>query len=202
MKPTTEQSAILDFIATSDENLMIRARAGCGKSSTLKLIDATLRGTALVICFNKSIADEARKSGEFRSTKTIKTMNSIGHTIWADYCHRRLVLDTKKTFTLYKEIVDNADRSERNHLWNLWDQVRAAVDMARSLGYIPASHARASRSIATWHEVERRLDETPLAEVHSLVDEVLIRSISLGFSGTIDFADQCYLPALFRFMKR
>ena len=94
MKPTTEQSNILDFIATEKSNLMIRARAGCGKSSTLKLIDqaATTAQPYLVICFSKSIADEARQSGEFRTSTTIKTMNAIGHGIWAEYCNKKLKL--------------------------------------------------------------------------------------------------------------
>ena len=197
MKPTTEQSAILDFIASSDANLMIRARAGCGKSSTLKLIDATLRGTALVICFNKSIADEARKSGEFRSTTTIKTMNSIGHRIWADYSHRKLNLAKTKILDIFKAIVDDADRSERSHLWTLWDAVRNAVDMARSVGYIPDGHARVSRRLIDWRGLERFLDETPVSEIKGLADRVLNTSIAQAIDGIIDFNDQCYMPALF-----
>ena len=36
--PTHEQSAILDAVAGSSANLMIRAHAGCGKTSTLQMI--------------------------------------------------------------------------------------------------------------------------------------------------------------------
>lgn len=194
---TSEQSAILDFIQSSHDNLMIRARAGCGKSFTLKLIDRVLRGPALVICFNKSIADEAKESKEFRSTTVIKTMNSLGHGIWADYCKRKLSLDFQKTLNIYRQIVDDADKSERQHLWAIYDQVRNGVEMAKALGYIPDSHARASRRLCDWRGLEPHLDETPIAEIKGLVDRVLTRSIGLALDGTIDFNDQCYMPALF-----
>jgi DNA helicase-2/ATP-dependent DNA helicase PcrA len=197
MTPTPEQSAILDFVATSKSNLMIRARAGCGKSSTLKLIDATLRTPTLVICFNKSIAEEAKASLDFRSTTSIKTMNSIGHGIWSTYLQRKLALDFQKPLTIYRTFIDEAPRAERSHLWALYDSVRNGVDMARSIGYIPAKHAKAKSSLADWHAVERRMDETPLAEVHALVDRVLTESIHLAYEGTIDFNDQVYMPALF-----
>jgi superfamily I DNA/RNA helicase len=201
MKPTHEQSAILDFVAASRTNLMVRARAGCGKSSTLKLIDTALSGTALVICFNKSIADEAKKDQKagqgFRSTTTIKTMNSIGHSIWADYSHKRLALSKTKILDIYRNLVDEADRADRSHLWSIWDNVRNAVDMARSLGYIPDGHARVARRLIDWRSLERYLDETPVDEVKAIADKVLTISISQALDGTIDFNDQCYMPALF-----
>ena len=197
MNPTPEQSAILDFISSSRSPLMIRARAGCGKTSTLKLIDASLRTPTLVICFNKSIAEEAKASKAFRDTTSIRTMNSIGHAIWAAYCQKKLALDFNKPLTIYRTFIDEAPRAERSHLWSLYDAVRNGVDMARAIGYIPAKHAKAKASLADWHAVERRMDETPLAEVHALVDRVLIESIRLAYEGTIDFNDQVYMPALF-----
>ena len=39
--------------------------------------------------------------------------------------------------------------------------------MARAIGYIPPTHALARKAIATWSDVERRLDETPLPEVQA-----------------------------------
>lgn len=199
MKPTTEQTAILDFIKSSKSNLMIRARAGCGKSSTLKLIDAILPTSSptLMICFNKSIADEAKASEAFRPSTTIKTMNSIGSGIWSGYLKKRPTLNKNKILEIYRAIVDDADRTERAHLWTLWDAVKSAVDMSRALGYIPKTHAKASKSLCSFHQVEIRLDETPTAEIHGLVDRCLNESIRLAYEGIIDFNDQVYMPALF-----
>jgi hypothetical protein len=196
---TPEQSAILDFYASSDRNFMIRARAGCGKSATLKLIDQATKSSVptLMICFNKSIATEAKDSAEFRSTTSIRTMNSIGHGIWADACGTKLKLDPQKILTIYRAIANDADRFERSHLWTLYDAVRNGVDMARSIGYIPPKHAKAKHSLCAFHDVARRMDETPAAEVHGLVDRILTESIRLAYSGVIDFNDQVYMPALF-----
>lgn len=199
MKPTAEQSNILDFIATEKSNLMIRARAGCGKSATLKLIDqaATTAQPYLVICFNKSIADEARQSGEFRTSTTIKTMNAIGHGIWAEYCNKKLKLSKSKIHEIFKSIVDEASRDERTNLWSVYNNVTEAVNMARALGYIPDAHAKASARLIDFPTLERYLDETVSAEVKGIVDKILTKSISLAYDGTIDFNDQCYMPALF-----
>jgi len=198
-KLTVEQEAILTAYRETDKNLMLRARAGCGKSATLKLIDRATKSSvpALMICFNKSIATEAKDSNEFRSTTSIRTMNSIGHGIWADACGTKLKLDPQKILTIYRAIANDADRSERSHLWTLYDAVRNGVDMARSIGYIPSKHAKASKSLCAFHDVARRMDETPAAEVHGLVDRVLIESIRLAYEGVIDFNDQVYMPALF-----
>ncbi len=63
MTPTPEQSAILSAVRDSRSNLMIRARAGCGKTSTLELIDhAETKLPYLLICFNKTIALEAQEN--------------------------------------------------------------------------------------------------------------------------------------------
>ena len=37
--PTHEQQNILDAVKTTKQNIMIRARAGCGKTTMLELID-------------------------------------------------------------------------------------------------------------------------------------------------------------------
>ena len=113
MKPTPEQESILDAVRTSKSNLMIRARAGCGKTSTLQLIDAATPTNLanLLICFNKSIAEDAKK--KMRSSTTVKTFNSIGHQLWAEHCKKKLSLDTQKILGIYRNIVDEADKSER-----------------------------------------------------------------------------------------
>lgn len=195
MTPTDEQQSILEATKTTKSNLMIRARAGCGKTSTLELIDRALPGPNLLICFNKAIATEATK--RMRTTTTVRTFNSIGHKIWADFSQKRLSLDKQKILNIYRAIVDDADKHERTELWRLWDSVKSAVDLGRSVGYIPEGHAKASKRLIDFRGLERLLDETPSADVHGLVDKVLIESIRLGYAGTIDFNDQVYLPALF-----
>jgi DNA helicase-2/ATP-dependent DNA helicase PcrA len=194
--PTPEQSAILSAVRDSTSNIMIRARAGCGKTSTLELIDrAETKLPYLLICFNKTIAAEAKL--RMRPSTTVKTFNGLGHSIWGDFCGKKLKLNPQKILQIYREIVDDADKSERKHLWSLYDAVKSAVDMARSLGYIPDNHAKASKRLVGFNTVERHLDETLLAEARGLVDKILVESIRLAYDGSIDFNDQVYMPALF-----
>lgn len=55
---TTEQQAALDLFSTG-EDLVIQARAGAGKTSTLKLLAASTGARGQYLAFNKSIATEA-----------------------------------------------------------------------------------------------------------------------------------------------
>lgn len=196
MNPTIEQSNILEYARISPGNLMIRAYAGTGKTSTLAMIDEAMPpGPHLLICFNKLVAEAARK--RMRSTTKVATFNSIGHSIWASTCGRKINLEPKKIGTLFRDMIDNAHPSERTFLWSIYDQVTSAVEFARALGYVPPTHAMAKKSLASWTDVSRMLDEVPDPEVHAIVDKLLTLSIHLAFQGTIDFSDQVYMPALF-----
>ena len=57
--PTTEQSAILDAASLND-SLLVEARAGSGKTTTLIQLLPRLRGSTCLMAFNKSIANELK----------------------------------------------------------------------------------------------------------------------------------------------
>lgn len=194
--PTPQQAAILDKVKGTNDNIMVRARAGTGKTTMLEMIDAAQRSLpALLICFNKSIADEATR--RMKATTTVRTFNSLGHRIWSDYCSKRLTLNKNKIRDIFKALVDEAPRNERKEMWSLYDQTTTAVNRARSVGYIPDRHAKGSKSLCSFRDVEKRLDETLLPGVQVLVDDILTTSISQAYEGVIDFTDQAYMPSLF-----
>ncbi len=56
--PTAEQEAALELFGTG-EDLVIQARAGAGKTSTLKLLAESTSGRGQYLAFNKSIVTEA-----------------------------------------------------------------------------------------------------------------------------------------------
>ena len=195
-KPTPEQSEILEAVASTRDNLMIRARAGCGKTSTLTMIDHALPNLAkTLICFNKAIAEEAKT--KVLPTTQVKTFNGLGHAIWKDACGRRLTLNTKKIVEIYRSIVDEAPPTERKVLWALSDQVYSGVNFARALGYVPPTNPKASRTLCDFAAVEAMLDETATPEVEALINRVLNLSIAQAYSGVVDFNDQVYMPAVF-----
>lgn len=58
MQPTEEQQRVLDAFATGD-NVTIKAGAGTGKTTTLKLLAKSTRDRGVYVAYNKAIADEA-----------------------------------------------------------------------------------------------------------------------------------------------
>lgn len=196
MKPTTEQDAILEAVTSTNSNLMLSAYAGCGKTATLELIDAAVKVQPhLLVCFNKAIANEAER--RMRSTTTVRTFNSLGHRIWAAYLGKNLTLNTKKVYELFRGVLDESPKSTHNAIWGCYDAVSAGVNLARALGYVPSSHAYASKALIKQTQFHGFLDETPDDLTSDLIDAILTRSISRATAGEIDFNDQVYMPALF-----
>ena len=73
--PTSEQTNILDAVRTTKQNIMIRARAGCGKTTMLELIDHAEKAQPyLLMCFNKAIATEAEKRMRSATTSALLTL--------------------------------------------------------------------------------------------------------------------------------
>lgn len=195
MTPTPEQVAILSAVSTTDTNLMIVARAGCGKTATLEMIAKADGGPQLLLCFNKAIAEEAKR--KLPTTTQSSTFNSLGHRIWAAQCGKKLALDSKKIMEIFRSEVDDATKNERNDYWKVFESVTQAAGMARALGYIPADHPKAEKSLCTATELYNALDEPPSNLAKGLIESILLTSIRWAYDGIIDFADQTYMPALF-----
>lgn len=201
MLPTAEQYDILDAYADSSSNLMIRAYAGTGKSSTLELLINSIPNIpSLLVCFNKSIAEAANdkiKSGLLPSTTIAKTLNSIGHGIWARSIAHKLTLQPDKTYQLFKSHLDGMTYAESSEYWTVYPEISEAIGFAKALGYIPASHQFSSRSLISRTDFHASLDEPPSTFTASVIDALLLRSIKSSYLGAIDFNDQLYMPTLF-----
>lgn len=74
MKPTPEQEDCIAKFATG-RALRINAYAGTGKSTTLKLIGTSTQRHGVCVMFNKSVADDARKT--FPENISCSTMHSL-----------------------------------------------------------------------------------------------------------------------------
>jgi len=194
--PTSEQSAILDFIRESPENLMIRALAGTGKSSTLEMIDKIAKPVPhLYLVFGKANQLEAEK--KFASSTIVRTFNGIGHRVWGDFCTKSVKLNKSKQNDIFREIVAEVSSAEAREYWLVYDQVMVGVNLARAIGYIPSTHAKSEKSIVEASRLYSLLDERPGEITKELIDSILLESIRQSYNGIIDFPDQCYMPALF-----
>lgn len=82
------QNAIFDFVANETGDLVIDAKAGSGKSSTLKEIarrlDFAIRCNTIFLAFNTHIADALGK--ELPSCMTASTIHSQGRRATLNYC--------------------------------------------------------------------------------------------------------------------
>lgn len=155
MLPTAEQAAILARLETSPANLLITARAGTGKTSTLVMVAQALpRGAFhLALAFNKRMADELtqRLPGNVKAS----TLNALGHQALALGLQRHLTVDFKKTSNLVKELHPELSFEARLRL-------ERVVNAAKSLGLCPL---QAAQNKVAQNEVAEAPDKLPPALV-------------------------------------
>jgi DNA helicase-2/ATP-dependent DNA helicase PcrA len=193
---TDEGRAIINATKSSSTNLMIEAYAGCGKTTLLEACAVALGAKPILyLCFNKKNAVEA--AARMPYNVETRTLNAIGHRIWAGSIYRKLTVDFRKTGNILKEIINGLPRHQQKEASRSWDAVVTGVSLAKSLGYAPPSYPQAAGIIAHG-AFAAALDEIPTDLVIDLIDSVLTQSIRLAYAGTIDFNDQVYMPALFR----
>jgi len=195
-EPTTEQLSIIDYFRSTPDNIMINAYAGTGKTATLEMIErASRQHPMLYLVFNKKNAEEAKS--RMRTSTAVRTFNSFGHRIWADYIGKPLKLDGKKVQTILTEIISTAPRDTRNQLSDSYWFIVDSVNRARALGYIPTGKFPNAEPLVRQGQFHKALEETPDDLSAALIDKVLTECITLSYKGHIDFNDQIYMPALF-----
>lgn len=196
MTPTSEQAAILAAAADPGRpNLMITAFAGCGKTSTLRLIaEQAVHEPTLYVVFNRRNREEAE--GKFPPHVQVRTSNGLGHAAWGRALRKRLVVDDKKLGRIIKARIGVIPASERDP--ELWGIVRDLCIGAMQIGIIPNCTGVSFRGLVEDNENEwRALGEVePDAEAISIARDCLASSIKEGFAGIISFDDQIYLPSL------
>jgi len=194
MTPTNEQLSILDH-ARGSSNIIINALAGCGKTSTLELIERAVKTKPILyLVFNRKNADEAE--GKMLSTTTVRTFNSLGHRIWAQKVGK-VSLNAKKTQDILRTIIDEVKKPDQEPIWDSFSQIVSGVGLAKALGYVPDNCFPTAQRLISRDRFHVLLEESPDDLTSDLIDEVLKRSIIAGYAGNIDYNDQIYLPALF-----
>lgn len=193
-KPTDEQEAIYRAASASSDNIMVEAFAGTGKTTTLEGIGNETKGGGLYLVFNKRNADEAKDRMPY--TYETRTFNACGHRAWAGKLYRNPSLAKDKVRDLLREIINEAPKAASGEMWNSYHQIVDGVNRAKTFGYVPENFPQA-QSLLTQSQFHALLDEEPDDLVSDLIDAVLSRSIKVSFTGTIDFNDQVYMPAMF-----
>lgn len=77
VKPSIKQKIVIDTYRLTTDNIVIRAVAGSGKTTTLKLLFPLVRGKAMYLAFNNSVVDELK--GKINQPNIeISTVHSVG----------------------------------------------------------------------------------------------------------------------------
>lgn len=195
-EPTAEQRAIVAAIRDTQDSVLIRAYAGCAKTSTVELAAREALSPAvpvLYLVFNSKNKKEAE--GRMPPHVTVMTVNALGHRAWQRTVQgKRLQLDDRKLGRLVSaELKASGIANEED----LWTEVRSLVIRAMQVGIVPAARGVAGLIPDTDEEWERlREDASPAAVTVSLARRVLESSIREAFAGTINFDDQVYCSAL------
>jgi len=189
---TPEQSEILDLALTSRRNLLVNALAGTAKTTTIERVGTACdRTPILYLVFNKRNQDEAAR--RMPSHVECRTFNALGHRAWANQTGRRLTIDTKKSYTILKGLIDGLGRAEKSEAYDSFSEILAAARLAKITGYIPTGRFEGVSPLVR----DDPFDEEPTWLETHLLDALLTKSIQVAFSGTIDFDDQIYMPTLF-----
>lgn len=194
-KPTEEQQLIIDLACNSSESILINALAGAAKTTTLELICRALPiQPILSLAFNKRIAEEMTK--RLPGHVQCRTLNSVGHRVWAQACTGKLFLNTKKSYEILKGKVDAiSNRKARSEAYDCFADTLRAVGKAKVAGYIPDGKYPQARRLTSSEEFWSNYEDDEVDR--HLVDETLTESIRQAYAGTIDFDDQIYMPTLF-----
>lgn len=201
LPPLTEEgAAILEAVLTTNDNLQVVARAGCGKTTILQAIATALPRSApyLYVVFNKTNREEAE--AKFPEPCHVRTWNGLGHRIWADSITSTLVLEKEKgrivkNRNLLRASIAALPKATQRRANDEFYQILDAVSLGKNLGF--ASGVHATRSLCDWSEVEARLEEPLSGLAVDLAQQVIQASIAAAYRGIIDFDDQVYMPALF-----
>lgn len=191
------QLAIFDAATQTQDNLLVQAVAGSGKTTTLVELASRLSQPGLAVAFNKSI--QLTLQDKFPQGWTCLTFNSLGHRAWGRYLSQRLKLDKQKILQILRDnpsaygIEDPASEYDRMRT------ISSMVDAARRLGLVPDDAEGSPRGLipdddSTWLELRDRFDIEDGETVISEARKALRESIRLAFEGIIDFADQLYMP--------
>lgn len=196
--PSPQQQAIFDWITNGSGNLIVRAVAGAGKTTTMVEGCLLMSGSVALAAYNKAISVEIGKKLSLRGSRAFAgTFHSFGFRSWRRAAPN-VVTDKDKIW----KIIDSMDVPE-----NLRGFTSKMVSFARqrAVGVLTPLHDyNAWRSIVDHYDLEEALSSSTLKA--SVIDELVEEGISLSQQilqrsndacyEVIDFDDMIYAPLI------
>ncbi len=197
MQWTAEQLAIFEAGINSPSNLLVTARAGAAKTTSIVELANRYpaRTKGLFLAFNKMIQEEAktRLPANFRAM----TMHGCGMNAWRSFIRRPIKVDKDKIYNLVTEIAAKLEKKEADFIWEKFGELRKAISMAKTAGYIPKPLPQAYRPLVSAEDFYSvHLDFNAEELEREVIDEVLKRSWKQTCEGILDFDDMILAPAV------
>lgn len=207
---TDEQIAILNKISDTNDNLIIDAKAGSGKTTTLLDALPGLRGDTLFNAFNRNISDEIKaKAGkrfglEVMMRTQISTVHSHGLRAFNQSGMKAKTLSGKLSFMLSDMVEHRVPDNDDLHR-NL-AKIRNLTSMAKAHGFglkskSPLEQFPAIDDEDAWLRLADHFGIEDELVGDTELDEIVEWSIKLlkasnARVNSIDFDDMIYLPLL------
>lgn len=201
-QPSPQQEAIFDWARRGSGNLIIKARAGTGKTTTLVELCTRLGSGVVYLAFNKNIASEIQKKLADRGLdwKSVKagTFHSVGFQAWVKHAPQcRNNVRAEKLALLSEKI----SMPQRYHTF-----ARKLVSLAKqSLIGVPGiceiDDDTAWRQLIEHHDLlddvpvgDDEIDEEEYVETALAWSLKLLRQSIAEAPTLIDFDDMLYMP--------
>lgn len=202
-KPSAEQTAIFEAIENTNDNIMVDAGPGSGKTTTaveaLKSIPSDKK--VVFLAFNKSIANELQE----RAPKHVEcaTLNSMGFQICAKFIRKYIKIDTSKTTAILRFQVlkvKKGDVEAEKYYYSIQGAVKQLVSLAKgALIFNPTR--KDFEDLADTYGVELSKidpDQIDMFYANLLATFKLSCNYSTKFGDktiiTMDFDDQIFMP--------
>lgn len=194
--PLPEQQRCIDAMPAND-NLLVRALAGAGKTSTLIMMAEAVPATRILcLAFNKKIADEMKS--RLPPNCDSMTLNSLGYRAWRQVIPGCRV-NADKMHTILTEIADRLSREEKSQFYESMSDILKACSFAKQCGYVPDSYTHQSkpRPLMGDDDFFAHLEERLETWEQDIVTEAITISLRQAWTGNLDFDDQVYMPTIF-----
>lgn len=193
--PTDEQRAIIDYVAKGEGHLVVDAKAGTGKTTTLLAALAKIPQRSVLICaFNTRIAEElqSRMPTMPRGYNVmVKTFHALGLKLIRDHYRHLEVSKTATEDVLHAAVGPSADRMS-------FRVRRAAVQLLRCVKENIATpmppNEQKMLSLGVEHGIVEKLSQGELKLTFDIVRDGYLLSLDLANRQTIDYPDMVWAP--------
>jgi len=195
--PSPQQQAIFDEFEEGEDHVLVRARAGCGKTSTIvRAIEFAPESRILLCAFNKKIAREL----EDRLTNpraVAKTLHGVGYGIVRANWNIRGIDDERARKLAIIVCGKDVPKTILNLVAKLHTKGREMAPFAAEPGdLMPLAYQFDCIPDEQWEE-----DGYDAAWVEARALEAMAQAADVEPVGGIDFADMLYLPVRNRWLR-